>query len=85
MFTVFLIILELILVGLRVAAGCYAERIALFAALKTPLTWICIILGIICLVFIVVKIYKEIRGSKSKSDGVNVSFNMDDMDWGSRQ
>lgn len=85
MFTVFLIILELILVGLRVAAGCYAERIALFAALKTPLTWICVILGIICLAFLALRAFREIKGGKSKSDGVNVSFNMDDMDWGSRQ
>ncbi len=82
MFAGFLIILELVLVGVRVAAECFSERIPFLGKLAVPLTWVCVILGIVCLVFIGIKIYREIKCVKNKSEGVNFNLNMNDIDWG---
>lgn len=49
MFTGFLIILEILVIGLRVAAEYFSERVPFFGKLAAPLTWVCVILGIVCL------------------------------------
>lgn len=71
MFTGFLVILEILAIGLRVAAEYFSERVPFFGKLATPLTWVCVILGIVCLVFLGIRAYKELRGiiHKTKGDG----------------
>ncbi|MDE6597248.1 MAG: hypothetical protein K2K60_01240 [Clostridia bacterium] len=61
--TVLIIVFTLLLIGavaFRVAAGVY-DKIPFFAAISTPLTWICVIIAAAWLVFIGIKVYNEIK------------------------
>lgn len=71
MFIGFLVILEIVLVIFTAVAPSFTDKIPFFGKLAAPLTWICVILGIVCLVFLGIKAYKELRGiiHKSKGDG----------------
>lgn len=59
--TVFLIFLFIGLLIFRIAAGFYIEKVPFFAALTTPLTWLCVGAGVLMVIFIAIKIYKELR------------------------
>lgn len=64
-FTVFLIILFIVLLAGRIVAGYYSEVLFLKELAKT-LTWICIIVGILALAFIVLIFIKSITGGKEE-------------------
>lgn len=55
----FLIILEIIMVLTRVVLG-YFGRVKIIQMLITPMTWICVILGVIAGAFLILKIANEI-------------------------
>lgn len=55
----FLILLEIIMVLTRVILG-YFGRVKIIQMLITPMTWICVILGVIAGVFLILKIANEI-------------------------
>lgn len=55
----FLILLEIIMVLTRVVLG-YFGRVKIIQMLITPITWICVILGVIAGVFLILKIANEI-------------------------
>lgn len=55
----FLIILEILMVLTRVILG-YFGRVKIIQMLITPMTWICVILGVIAGVFLILKIANEI-------------------------
>lgn len=55
----FLILLEIIMVLTRVVLG-YFGRVKIIQMLITPMTWICVILGVIAGVFLILKIANEI-------------------------
>lgn len=59
MIAVFLIILEILMVLTRVILG-YFGRVKIIQMLITPMTWICVILGVIAGVFLILKIANEI-------------------------
>lgn len=55
----FLILLEILMVLTRVILG-YFGRVKIIQMLITPMTWICVILGVIAGVFLILKIANEI-------------------------
>lgn len=64
-FTVFLIILFIVLLVGRIVAGYFSDVLFLKELAKT-LTWICIIEGILTLAFIVLIFIKSITGGKEE-------------------
>lgn len=61
MFTIFMIILFIVLAVGRIAAGFYAKSVPFLDAISPLLTCLCIIAGIVAAVLIGIKIFKEIR------------------------
>ncbi len=51
----------------RILFAYYVDRVPVFSVLITPLTWLCVVFGVLCALFIIITIVKEIR-SKSKGD-----------------
>ncbi len=66
--TIFLIILEIILVLVRALMAYFVESTKWLEPLQTPLTVICVIMGIVAVAFVGARFYKELRGGK-RGDG----------------
>lgn len=64
MFTIFIIILFVILLICRIAAGFFADVVPFFGALTVMLSWLCVIVGIIASIFVAIKIYNEFQNLK---------------------
>jgi len=64
--TVFLIITEIVLILCRALTGYFAAFAEWLEPLQTPLTVICIVVGIMAAAFVAVRLYKEITGGKPK-------------------
>lgn len=64
--TVFLILLFIGLLIFRIAAGFFVEQVPFFAALITPLTWLCVASGIAAAIFVGIKVWKEIQSILDK-------------------
>lgn len=56
----FFVIIELLLIAARVAVSFFPDVVP--AAAATALTWACVLVGVIALVFVGVRIYKDLRG-----------------------
>ena len=56
----FFVIIELLLIAARVAVSFFPDVVP--AAASTALTWACVVVGVITLVFVGVRIYKDLRG-----------------------
>lgn len=55
----FFVILEIILIAARITVS-FFEVVP--GAAQTALTWACVVVGIIALVFVCVRIYRDLRG-----------------------
>lgn len=60
----FLTLLLIALIIGRIAAGYFAHVVPFLGALTFPLTVICIIIGILLMLFVGIKIYNDIRSKK---------------------
>ena len=63
-FTIFLIILFVVLLAGRIAAGYYAATLPFLGTLAKALSWVCAIVGVAALAFVVVIFIKTIKGDK---------------------
>lgn len=63
-FTIFLIILFVVLLAGHIAASSYADALPFLEKLATALLWICVIVGIVALAFVVVIFIKTLKGDK---------------------
>ncbi len=59
--TVFFIIALIVTLFARLLFGAFVDKVAVFAKLLTPLTWVTVGFGVLAAVFIAIKIYKEFK------------------------
>lgn len=59
--TVFFIIAFVVSLLARILFGAFVDKVSVFDKLLTPLTWVTVGFGVLMLIFIVLKIYKEIK------------------------
>lgn len=59
--TVFFIIAFILSLIARIMFGVFADQVSFFPLLLTPFTWITVGFGAFMLIFIALKIYKEIK------------------------
>ncbi len=59
--TVFFIIAFIVTLLARILFGEFVDKVAVFAKLLTPLTWVTVGFGVLAAVFIAIKIYKEFK------------------------
>ncbi len=59
--TVFFIIAFIVTLFARLLFGAFVDKVAVFAKLLTPLTWVTVGFGVLAAVFIAIKIYKEFK------------------------
>lgn len=59
--TVFFIIAFVVSLLARILFGAFVDKVSVFDKLLTPLTWVTVGFGALMLIFIVLKIYKEIK------------------------
>lgn len=52
----------------RLIFGYYVDTVPVFEVLLTPLTWLCVICGVLAGVFILIKVIKEFKFKKHKGD-----------------
>ena len=62
--TVFFIIALIVTLFARLLFGAFVDKVAVFAKLLAPLTWVTVGFGILAAVFIAIKIYNEVKGKK---------------------
>lgn len=66
--TAFFVIAEIVLVIVRALIAYFVESVQWLEPLQTPLTVICVIMGIVSVAFVGVQFYKELRSGK-RGDG----------------
>ncbi len=59
--TVFFIIGLIVSLLTRILFGAFVDKVSVFDKLLTPLTWVTVGFGILAAVFIVIKIYNEVK------------------------
>ncbi len=59
--TVFFIIAFVVSLLARILFGAFVDKVSVFDKLLTPLTWVTVGFGVLMIIFIVLKIYKEIK------------------------
>ncbi len=59
--TVFFIIAFIVTLFARLLFGAFVDKVAVFAKLLAPLTWVTVGFGILAAVFVAIKIYKEFK------------------------
>lgn len=59
--TVFFIIAFVVSLLARILFGAFVDKVSVFDKLLTPLTWVTVGFAVFMLIFIVLKIYKEIK------------------------
>jgi hypothetical protein len=59
--TVFFIIAFVVSLLARILFGAFVDKVSVFDKLLTPLTWVTVGFAVLMLIFIVLKIYKEIK------------------------
>ena len=59
--TVFFIISFVVSLLARILFGAFVDKVSVFDKLLTPLTWVTVGFAVLMLIFIVLKIYKEIK------------------------
>ncbi len=59
--TVFFIIAFVVSLLARILFGAFVYKVSVFDKLLTPLTWVTVGFAVLMIIFIVLKIYKEIK------------------------
>lgn len=59
--TVFFIIAFIVTLFARLLFGAFVDKVAVFAKLLAPLTWVTVGFGILAAVFVAIKIYNKIK------------------------
>ncbi len=59
--TVFFIIAFVVSLLARILFGAFVDKVSVFDKLLTPLTWVTVGFAVLMIIFIVLKIYKEIK------------------------
>jgi len=59
--TVFFIIAFVVSLLARILFGAFVDKVSVFDKLLTPLTWVTVGFAVLMLIFIFLKIYKEIK------------------------
>ena len=59
--TVFFILGCIVSLLARILFGVFVDKVSIFDKLLTPLTWVTVGFGILAAVFIVIKIYNEVK------------------------
>ena len=59
--TVFFIIACVVSLLARILFGAFVDKVSVFDKLLTPLTWVTVGFAVLMIIFIVLKIYKEIK------------------------
>lgn len=59
--TVFFIVAFIISFLARILCGAFVEKVSFFSHLLTPLTWVTVGFAVLMIIFIALKIYKEIK------------------------
>ena len=59
--TVFFIIAFVVSLLARILFGAFVDKVSVFDKLLTPLTWVTVGFAVLMIIFIVLKLYKEIK------------------------